>query len=369
MNVQLDIVGLSDWGIPYTGVFIISGPCSAESPAQLMETALGLARYPVSVMRAGIWKPRTRPGSFEGVGAKGLAWLKAAGNRVGLPVAVEVARPLHVEQALAQGIDVFWIGARTTTNPFAVQELADALRGIDIPVLVKNPISADLNLWIGALERVNRAGITRLAAIHRGFCSPSERVYRNNPEWWIPIELRRRAPNLPIFCDPSHICGKRELLAGVIDKAMDLLFDGLMIECHIDPQSALSDARQQVTPEQLGELLERLNVKAACTDDPRYLRDIAHLRSTIDEVDEQIMVLLAQRMRISRAIGQLKRRCNISILQPERWQKLVEDRIASGRSKGLLEPFIVQLYQSIHEESIRFQEEPGEPGESPGIPK
>lgn len=321
-----------------------------------METALGLASYPVSVMRAGIWKPRTRPGSFEGVGSEGLAWLKEAGNRVGLPVAVEVAKPLHVEQALAHGIDLFWIGARTTTNPFAVQELADALRGIDIPVLVKNPISADLNLWIGALERVNRVGITRLAAIHRGFCSSSEKLYRNNPEWWIPIELRRRAPNLPLFCDPSHICGKRELLSGVIDKAMDLLFDGLMIECHSHPEAALSDAEQQVTPEGLGELLDRLNVKAVSSDDPRYLRDIAHLRSTIDEVDEQIMALLAQRMKISRAIGQLKKRCNIAILQPERWQKLVEERIASGNAKGLLESFVVQLYQSIHEESIRLQE-------------
>jgi len=356
MEIQLDIVGLSQWGIPYDGIFVIAGPCSAESPEQLMETALGIAKCPVSVMRAGIWKPRTRPGSFEGVGAQGLSWLKAAGNAAGIPVTVEVANPMHVEECLRQGIDVLWIGARTTTNPFAVQELADALRGIDIPVLVKNPISPDLSLWIGALERINQAGITRLAAIHRGFCSFNEKVYRNKPEWWLPIEIRRKIPNLPLICDPSHISGRTELLPIIIRKAMDLLFDGLMIECHINPRAALSDAEQQVTPEALGTLLSQAKVKKASTDDPQYLRSIAHLRSTIDELDEQVMELLKQRMKISTEIGRLKKLNNIAILQPERWEKMLGDRITSAKSKGLAETFILRLYQGIHEESIRHQE-------------
>jgi chorismate mutase len=356
MDIQLNIARLSEWGVPYAGVFVIAGPCSAESPAQLVETALGMAKCSVSVMRAGIWKPRTRPGSFEGVGGQGLLWLKEAGNRAGLPVAAEVANPVHVEESLKHGIDVVWLGARTTTNPFAVQEIADALRGNDIPVLVKNPICADLNLWIGALERINQAGITRMAAVHRGFYSFGEKLYRNKPEWWIPIELRRRIPNLPMICDPSHICGRMALLEGVIRRAMDLLFDGLMIECHINPGEALSDAGQQITPEELGSLLHGLNVKRSSIDDPRYLHDIAHLRSMIDEVDEQILGLLARRMKVSMEIGQLKKRNNIAILQPERWQKVLQERLESAKAKGLDEPFTAQLYQCIHEESIRFQE-------------
>ncbi|MGA7878115.1 MAG: bifunctional 3-deoxy-7-phosphoheptulonate synthase/chorismate mutase type II [Desulfoferrobacter sp.] len=356
MDILLDIRELSEWGIPYSGIFVISGPCSAESRKQLIETASAIAKYPVSALRAGIWKPRTRPGSFEGVGAEGLAWLKEAGDRVGLPVMVEVAKPAHVEKCLGQGIDMLWIGARTTTNPFAVQEIADALRGVDIPVLVKNPISPDLSLWIGAIERVNRAGITRIAAIHRGFCSFNEKVYRNKPEWWIPIELRRKIPDLPMICDPSHICGKVVLLSGIIRKAMDLLFDGLMIECHINPPAALSDAEQQVTPDELGALLSQLNVKKVSTDDPRYIRGITHLRSTIDELDEQIMQLLMQRMMISTEIGRLKKQSNISILQPERWQKMLQERLEAAKGKGLDGRFVLRLYQYIHEESIRRQE-------------
>lgn len=358
----MNIVGLSEWGIPYEGIFIIAGPCSAESPEQLMQTAAGLAHQPVNLMRAGIWKPRTRPGSFEGVGRKGLPWLKDAGSSVGLPVTVEVAKPKHVDECLRYGIDVLWVGARTTTNPFAVQELADALRGIDIPVLVKNPLSPDLSLWIGALERINQAGITKLAAIHRGFCSFNEKLYRNKPEWWIPIELRRKIPDLPILCDPSHICGKVELLPGIIRRAMDLLFNGLMIECHINPAEALSDAEQQVTPVELGALLSQLRVKKASTDDPQYLMKITQLRNTIDEVDEQIMQLLMQRMQISANIGRLKKHNNIAILQPERWQKMLHNRVESGLQKGLPARFIQRLYQSIHEKSIRRQElaEPGD---------
>ena len=359
MDTRLDIVGLPEWGIPYKGLFIIAGPCSAESPKQLRDTAIGISKLPVSVMRAGIWKPRTRPGSFEGVGSKGLPWLKEAGRKVGLPVAVEVAKPDHVDKCLRQGIDVLWIGARTTANPFVVQEIASALSGTDIPVCVKNPICPDLGLWIGALERINRAGITRLAAIHRGFCISDERIYRNRPEWWIPIELRRCIPNLPLLCDPSHICGKVKLLPGVIRKAMDLLMDGLMIECHANPSAALSDAAQQVTPEELGALLSQLDIKQASTDDPEYLNDIFYHRSIIDVVDEQIMELLAQRMKISTEIGRLKKRKNISILQPERLRKMLADRVESSRAKGLSESFLLQLFRRIHEESIRHQESAG----------
>lgn len=356
MDINLDFVALSEWGIPYEGVFIISGPCSAESREQVMETAVGLSKYPVSLMRAGIWKPRTRPGSFEGVGTEGLSWLREAGNVVGLPVAVEVAKPVHVEECLEHGIDALWIGARTTANPFAVQELADVLRGVDIPVMVKNPISPDLSLWIGALERINRAGITRLAAIHRGFCSFNEQVFRNKPEWWIPIELRRKIPSLPLICDPSHICGKAELLSGVIRKAVDLLYDGLMIECHVNPKAARSDADQQVTPDELGELLGKLTLKQVSTDNPKYLQSITHLRKTIDEVDERIMDLLAQRMMISREIGGLKKRNNVTIFQPERWIKILGERTEAGKGKGLPDQFILRLYQLVHEESIRCQE-------------
>ena len=356
MNIQLDILELSEWGFPYSGIFVISGPCSAESRRQVLDTASAIAKYPVSALRAGIWKPRTRPGSFEGVGSEGLAWLREAGDRVGLPVMVEAARPSHVEKCLRHGIDMLWIGARTTTNPFAVQEIADALRGIDIPVFVKNPMSPDLSLWIGAIERINQAGIRRIAAIHRGFCSFNEKVYRNKPEWWIPIELRRKIPNLPMICDPSHICGKVELLADVIRKAMDLLYDGLMIESHINPKAALSDAEQQVTPDELGVLLGHLNVKKVSTDDPNYLHGITHLRSTIDELDEQIMQLIMQRMKIASEIGRLKKRSNISILQPERWQKMLQERLESAKEKGLDERFVLRLYQYIHEESIRRQE-------------
>ncbi|WP_353740529.1 bifunctional 3-deoxy-7-phosphoheptulonate synthase/chorismate mutase type II [Desulfoferrobacter suflitae] len=354
--MELNIRELSQWGIPYSDVFVISGPCSAESRKQMIDTACAIAKYPVSALRGGIWKPRTRPGSFEGVGAEGLAWLREAGDRAGLPVTTEVAKPSHVEKCLRQGIDILWIGARTTTNPFAVQEIADALRGVDIPVLVKNPISPDLGLWIGAIERVNQAGITRIAAIHRGFCSFNEKVYRNTPEWRIPIELRRKIPKLPMICDPSHICGTVELLSGIIRKAMDLLFDGLMIECHINPRAALSDAQQQVTPRELGVLLSHLNVKQVSTDDPHYLRSITHLRSTIDILDEQIMQLLLQRMNISMDIGRLKKQNNISILQPERLQKMLQDRLESANRLGLDEQFVLRLYQYIHEESIRKQE-------------
>jgi chorismate mutase len=356
MNIQLNLVDIPQWGIPYEDVFIIAGPCSAESPEQLLDTALGLRELPVSAMRAGIWKPRTRPGSFEGVGTEGLVWLKKAGEAAGLPVIVEVAKPVHVEECLRNGIDMLWIGARTTTNPFAVQEIADSLRGIDIPVLVKNPISPDLSLWIGAIERINQAGISRLAAIHRGFCSFNEKLYRNKPEWWIPIELRRKIPGLPIICDPSHICGRVDLLPGVIRKAMDLLFDGLMIECHINPTVALSDAEQQVTPDELSILLSQLKIKQATSDDPQYLLRITHLRNTIDALDEQIMEFLMQRMGISAEIGRLKKQNNIAILQPQRWEKMLHQRIETAREKGLPEHLITRLYQCIHEESIRRQE-------------
>lgn len=363
MGFDLDVVALSKWGIPYEGIFIVSGPCSAESEEQVLETALAISRHPVNLLRAGVWKPRTRPGSFEGVGTPGLKWLKEAGRVVGLPVGVEAATPAHVEECLKHGIDVLWIGARTTANPFAVQEIADALQGVDIPVLVKNPVSPDLGLWMGAIERIHGAGITRLGAIHRGFCSFEERVYRNKPDWWIPIELKRKCPQLPMICDPSHICGKVELLQMVARKAISLLFDGLMIESHINPRVAWSDAEQQVTPDDLGRLLGSLTRKSVSTDDPEYLQRIAHLRKEIDAIDEQIMELLIQRMKVSSEMGRIKKRNNISILQPERWRKTLANRLESGKLSGLPEEFVSIIYQCIHEESIRWQDLTEDPEE------
>ncbi len=356
MKIDLNIEKLSDWATPITGTFLIAGPCSAESEEQLMRTAQGLAKYSVNAIRAGIWKPRTRPGSFEGVGVKGLRWLKEAGGTVGIPVAVEVANPGHVEECLKHGIDILWIGARTSANPFSVQAIAEALKGVKIPVLVKNPISPDVELWIGAIERLHRAGLRSLAAIHRGFCTFREDAYRNTPLWRIAIELKRRVPGLPIICDPSHICGKKELLLSVAQKAMDLLYDGLMIEAHIDPKSALSDAKQQITPDELGDLISRLKPKTASTDSEELRIQISYLRKEIDDIDQQIINLLGKRMEISKQLGEYKKRNDIALFQPDRWREIVETRTKAGIANNLPEDLILKIYQYIHEESIRAQE-------------
>ena len=347
----------SEWGFPTKNVFYIAGPCSAESEEQLMQTALTLKNYEVHVMRAGIWKPRTRPGCFEGVGAKGLKWLKDAGKAANLAVTTEVATPKHVEACLKHGIDILWIGARTTSNPFAVQEIADALQGTDVPILVKNPINPDVELWYGAVERLVQAGVKKLGVIHRGFSTYEKTAFRNQPIWRIPIEMKRRNPQLPLLCDPSHICGNTELILSVAQNAMDLLFDGLMIEVHINPSAALSDAGQQLTPEEYGHLLGRLKIKKASSESLDFLENISTLRQEIDKIDGQILDLLAMRMDKARKIAFHKMKDNIAILQPTRWEEIVKSRIKEGVEKKLAEDFVTRLYQFIHEESIRQQEQ------------
>lgn len=346
---------MEDWGLGLKAPLFIAGPCSAESPEQMDETLEGIAPLNVQVFRAGIWKPRTRPNAFEGVGSKGLPWLKSNGRKHGVPVTAEVANVKHVYDALKHGVDILWIGARTTVNPFAVQEIADALEGVDIPVMVKNPINPDLALWIGAIERLYNKGIDKVAAIHRGFSSYAPSKYRNNPRWEIPIELRRRHPDLPLICDPSHICGNRELLASVSQKAMDLNFDGLMIESHCNPDVALSDAKQQITPVILGELLNNLVMRTPEGDDPTSGVYLGQLREMIDELDHELLEVLGKRMSMAQSIGEFKREHNISILQATRWNEILNQRLQNGRDQGLGEDFMLTFLQAIHKESIRRQ--------------
>lgn len=312
------------------------------------------ANIKVHMIRAGIWKPRTRPNSFEGVGEIGLPWVKNAGRAVGLPVCVEVANPEHVEAALKNDIDVLWIGARTTVSPFAIQEIADSLRGVDIPVLIKNPINPDLELWIGAVERFYQSGIKKLGVIHRGFSSYEKTIYRNPPMWEIPIELRRRYPEIPIIVDPSHMAGTRDLIYMLSQQAMDMGFEGLMIESHINPDKAWSDAKQQVTPERLGEILNSLIVRQ-----PKVSEDGLHslhdLRARIDRIDDYIIELLAERMGISEDIGALKKENQLAIHQSDRWAQIVKRALEKGKTGGLTEEFILKLFQQVHNESIRHQ--------------
>lgn len=352
---KLTILPMSQWGLGLTDQVNISGPCSAESPEQVMETALGVAKHDIHILRAGIWKPRTRPNSFEGVGTVGLKWLKEAGKATGLPVCCEVANVKHVYEALRSGIDILWIGARTTTNPFAVQEIADALEGVDIPVMIKNPVNPDLSLWMGAFERIQRAGITKLAAIHRGFSTYEPSKYRNKPHWEIPIELRRTHPELPLICDPSHICGTREFLLPVSQKALDLNFDGLMIEAHITPDKALSDAKQQVTPERLGEMLSQLVHRHVEIDNPQFLNKLELLREEIDDLDHQLINILGKRMKIADQIGQYKKENNITILQSSRWSEIIADRVGYAANQNISRDIITEILQMVHKESIRHQ--------------
>ncbi len=332
----------------------IAGPCSAETEEQVMNTAVPLAAMGIRIFRAGIWKPRTRPNSFEGVGSVGLRWLQRVKKETGMQVAIEVANVKHVYEALKYGVDILWIGARTSANPFAVQDIADSLRGVDIPVMVKNPVNPDVDLWIGAIERINNAGITRMAAIHRGFSSYDRTLYRNVPQWQVPIELRRRIPQMPIITDPSHICGNRELLFDISQKAMDLNFDGLIIETHCSPDQALSDASQQVTPEGLKKLLERLVLR-----DPEVKEELmltlAALRDQIDKMDDRIINMLEERMKVAEKIGAYKKLNNITILQTKRWDDMLKNRLQLGTRTGLSEEFIVRLFRSIHQESINHQ--------------
>ena len=335
---------------------IISGPCSAESEEQVLETCTAIAKTgKVDVLRAGIWKPRTRPGSFEGIGSVGLGWLQKAKAATGLKTAVEVANGNHVYEALKYNIDVLWIGARSTVNPFSVQEIADALKGSDVTVLVKNPINPDLELWMGAIERIHKAGITKIGAIHRGFSKFGESRFRNLPLWQLPIELKRRLPEITMINDPSHICGIRETIAEVAQEALDLKFDGLMIEAHRDPSVALSDAKQQFTPQQLEEVLDSLIVRKGSTEDESALYVLEMLRKEIDQFDEDIVNLLAKRMKISESIGEFKKENNVTILQPSRWDEIISNRTEKGTKLGLSEGFMSSFLKAVHQESINHQ--------------
>jgi len=334
---------------------IIAGPCSAETEEQVLEAARALADQKIDLFRAGIWKPRTRPNAFEGKGTLGLKWLKKVKEETGLKVTTEVANTQHVFEALKHGVDVFWLGARTTVNPFSVQEVADALEGVDVPVLIKNPINPDLNLWLGAIERIYKAGITRIGVIHRGFSYHGDMKYRNAPRWQIPIELKRQFPDLQIICDNSHISGNKELLAEVAQRALDLNYDGIMTEVHPQPDQAWSDAKQQITPFQFKELVDHLIVREPNTDDKNFLETLDHCRHEIDEIDEELMNLLGARMKLSDSIGKYKKRNNIAILQSSRWNAILEKAIAKGTSLGLSEEFVSVFLKAIHQESINHQ--------------
>ncbi len=337
---------------------IIAGPCSAETEEQVLETASRLQKTgKVDLLRAGIWKPRTSPGSFEGVGAKGLPWLVEAKKQTGIPTTVEVANAKHVDLCLSFDIDVLWIGARTTVNPFAVQEIADALQGVDIPVMVKNPINPDLALWLGSVERIKKAGIKNIAAIHRGFSNLAEKYYRNRPQWQIAIEFMRQCPEIPLICDPSHICGRRDILKDVSQKALDLDYDGLMIESHITPDDAWSDAAQQITPEVLGAMLDSLIVREDYQDNAPIQTQLEYLRKEIDNIDDELVDLLNNRMKVAREIGQYKKENNITILQSKRWNEIINRVRAKAENFGLGDDFVLRYLHAIHDESINQQEQ------------
>ncbi|MBQ6750526.1 MAG: bifunctional 3-deoxy-7-phosphoheptulonate synthase/chorismate mutase type II [Bacteroidaceae bacterium] len=348
MELDLEKLGLpSDNERP----FVIAGPCSAETEEQVMTTARELAMKGCHNFRAGVWKPRTKPGGFEGNGEKALPWMKQVKEETHMLVATEVATPEHVELAMKYDIDILWVGARTTANPFAVQALADAMKGIDVPVFVKNPVNPDIELWIGALQRINQAGVKRMGAIHRGFSSYEQKIYRNAPMWQIPIELHRRIPELPIICDPSHIGGRRELIAPLCQQSMDLGFDGLIVESHCDPDKAWSDAKQQVTPEVLDYILSLLVIR----DEHTTTEGLTSLRKQIDELDNQIMDILAKRMRVCREIGHYKKEHNMTVLQAARYTEILSKRGVQGSLCGMGPDFVAKVFESIHEESVRQQ--------------
>ncbi len=348
---------LASWSGVEGRPLVIAGPCSAESEEQMLETARRLRDARVSYFRAGIWKARTRPSNFEGIGDAALPWLVKAGRQFGMKTATEVATPAHVEAALRHGVDLLWIGARTTVNPFSVQEIADALRGVAVPVLIKNPTSPDMGLWIGALERIHRAGVRSLGVIHRGFSVAGTRRFRNAPLWELAIEMRRLHPTLPIITDPSHITGRRDMVLEVAQRAMDLGLDGLMIEAHPNPDQAWSDAAQQVTPERLGEILSLLKVRRETSADADYLASLELLRDRIDHLDHDLLELLSRRMRVVEEIAEYKRANNVATLQVSRWSALLEDRLAQAAALGLAQEYAQAIYEVIHRESVRRQSE------------
>ena len=356
--LQLDLLPLATWFKLENQKLIIAGPCGAETEDQVLETAKGIAANgKVKLFRAGVWKPRSRPGSFEGKGEDALKWLNRVQKETGLLVTVEVANKEHVELALKYGVDVLWIGARTTVNPFSVQEIADVLKGVDIPVFVKNPVNADLALWIGALERMNRSGIKKLGAIHRGFHTTMHTQYRNAPMWELAIELKTSCPALPIICDPSHIAGRRDLLQEIAQRALDLDMDGLMIETHRNPDRALSDAAQQLTPHELNKLLEKLVIREPSIGNSDFAQLLFTLREVIDEIDQEMIQSFARRMQVVERIGEFKKEHGVTILQIERWLEVIRTRTEAGIYLGLDKDLIVELCQLLHKASIRKQTE------------
>jgi chorismate mutase len=353
MDMQIRPVFEQEAGKP----IIIAGPCSAETEGQVMQTAKELAEHGnIACFRSGIWKPRTRPGSFEGVGTEGLAWLKRVKEETGLKVTTEVAKAAHVYDCLKAGIDVLWLGARTTVNPFSVQEVADALNGADVPVLIKNPINPDIGLWVGAIERIYKAGITQIGLVHRGFSYHGETIYRNVPRWQLAIEMKRRFPEMQILVDNSHICGRRDLLAGIAQEAMDLNFDGIMTEVHPRPDEAWSDAKQQITPATFKKLTDNLKVRKQTSDNPVFIGQLSELRRQISEIDDDMVGMIGRRMRLAEKIGEYKKENNIAILQPDRWQELIDEATRKGELQGLSEKFMQNYLRAIHQESIDHQE-------------
>lgn len=358
MTSKLDINQIKDWVPGIKNPLLISGPCSLESEEQAMETAKLLAKdHRVHVYRGGVWKPRTRPGSFEGIGSIGLKWLQMVKKETGLKVGTEVANAQHTEEALKAGLDVLWIGARSTASPFVVQEIADVVKGTDTVVMIKNPVNPDAQLWMGAVERIHQAGIRNIVGIHRGFTPFRETKYRNYPNWKTFIELKRMMPNLPIICDPSHIAGKREYLAEISQKAFDMGMDGLMLESHRDPSCALSDAAQQVTPADLGKILDKLVIRNENADNPDFENQLDVLRNRIDAIDSELLETLSSRVAIVNQIGQYKRDNNVTALQINRWTELMESRVNLGKNLELNETFVKILFQLIHEDSVRMQTE------------
>ena len=356
MEINTSIPSLTDWGLQPERPLVIAGPCSAESEEQVMQTAHLLKQHTsAQIFRAGIWKPRTRPGTFEGVGTKGLKWLRKVKEETGLLTTTEVATAKHTYEAIKYGIDILWVGARTTVNPFAIQEIADVLDGVDIPIMVKNPVNPEVEPWAGAIERFQKAGIQKIAAVHRGFSSFSETTYRNAPNWQIPIELKRRLPEIPIICDPSHIAGRRDLILDISQRAMDLTYDGLMIETHPDPDRALSDARQQITPSVLGEILAKLILRRTDPGNNGFKNQLEDLRREIDQLDHELLEVLQNRMKVAANIGYCKKENGVTILQATRWDHILAKCLAMGEEKGLSNEFIRRIFTAIHQESINTQ--------------
>jgi chorismate mutase len=357
MKANLDVLPLSSWVETEGKPLIISGPCSAETEEQVLETARGIAKEGFShVLRAGVWKPRTRPGSFEGKGEEALPWLQQAKAETGLKTAVEVATPQHVELALKYGVDILWIGARTTVNPFNVQDLADSLKGVDVPVLIKNPVNPDLALWVGAFERIHGAGINKLGAIHRGFSNAQETRYRNSPMWQIAVEFKTLFPQIPMIGDPSHMAGKRSLLKELTQRAMDLSYDGLIIESHRNPDEAWSDASQQLTPSALKEMLDSIEVRKT-TYAVDFQSELDNLRGRLDNLDRELLEVLASRMAVVERLGEHKRDNNVAVLQLDRWKSVHDTRAEWGKALNLYPETVDELFKLIHMESIRKQTE------------